>query len=106
MKFVDSLACPMCHRCSAILLRFQACSNGCGRHCDRQLFQAPFRRQAGVWHTADIVARLPGLPASEPPDSNTTQRVLAAVERYAETSPEMTMFGQLILDAMPDPMTL
>jgi hypothetical protein len=28
--------------------------------------------------------------------------VLAAIERYAVTSPEMTMFGQLILDALPD----
>jgi hypothetical protein len=29
--------------------------------------------------------------------------VLAAIERYAVTSPEMTMFGQLILDALSDP---
>jgi hypothetical protein len=27
--------------------------------------------------------------------------VHAAIARYAETSPEMTMFGQLILDALP-----
>ena len=31
----------------------------------------------------------------------TAQRVLAAIERYAVTSPEMTLFGQLILDALP-----
>lgn len=53
-----------------------------------------------------IVARLPGAPDSERPDDDTVQRVLAAVERYAETSPEMTMFGQLILDALPNPAIL
>ena len=31
----------------------------------------------------------------------TAQRVLAGIERYAVTSPEMTLFGQLILDALP-----
>ena len=31
------------------------------------------------------------------PDS---QEKVAAVERYAETSPEMTMFGRLILDVI------
>jgi hypothetical protein len=46
------------------------------------------------------------VPESEQPDDDTVQRVLAAVERYAETSPEMTMFGQLILDALPDPAPL
>jgi hypothetical protein len=50
----------------------------------------------------DIVARLPGLPESAPPDADTTLRVLATIDRYAETSPEMTMFGQLILDALPE----
>ena len=48
----------------------------------------------------DIVARLPGVPAGAP-DAATAQRVLATIDRYAETSPEMTMFGQLILDALP-----
>jgi hypothetical protein len=49
----------------------------------------------------DIVARLRGRPPGSPPDAEMTRRVLAAVERYAETSPEMTAFGQLILDALP-----
>jgi hypothetical protein len=47
-----------------------------------------------------IVARLPGLPQGPGPDHATAQRVLATIDRYAETSPEMTMFGQLILDAL------
>jgi hypothetical protein len=51
----------------------------------------------------DIVAGLPGLPHAAPPDPETVRRVLATIDRYAETSPEMTMFGQLILDALPDP---
>jgi len=34
-----------------------------------------------------------GIPESEPPDRDMTRRVLAAIERYAETSPEMAMFG-------------
>ncbi|WP_158922467.1 hypothetical protein [Acidisphaera sp. S103] len=50
----------------------------------------------------DIVARLPGVPDCAPPDADTTRRVLATIDRYAETSPEMTMFGQLILDALPE----
>jgi hypothetical protein len=28
--------------------------------------------------------------------------LLTAIERHAMTNPEMTMFGQLILDALPD----
>jgi len=48
-----------------------------------------------------IVARLPRSSEGAPPDAPTTRRVLAAIDRYAETSPEMTMFGQLILDALP-----
>ena len=47
-----------------------------------------------------IVARLPGLPPGPAPDEATARRVLATIDRYAETSPEMTMFGQLILDAL------
>ena len=49
----------------------------------------------------DIVASLPGLPSGEPPDAEMTRRILAAIERYAVTSPEMAGFGQLILDALP-----
>lgn len=63
---------------------------------------AAFRDAAGRAAPC-IVARLPGLPAGKPPDADTATQVLAAVARYAETSPEMTMFGQLILDALPDP---
>lgn len=48
-----------------------------------------------------IVARLPGLPATTPPDAAAATQVSAAIARYAETSPEMTIFGQLILDALP-----
>lgn len=47
-----------------------------------------------------IVACLPGLPPGPAPDAETAGRVLATIDRYAETSPEMTMFGQLILDAL------
>jgi hypothetical protein len=49
----------------------------------------------------DIVASLPGLPPGAAPDAEMTRRVLAAIERYAVTSPEMTAFGQLLLDALP-----
>jgi hypothetical protein len=62
----------------------------------RTAFRAAARNAA-----PDIVARLPGVPRSSPPDAQTVRRVLATIDRYAETSPEMTMFGQLILDALP-----
>jgi hypothetical protein len=59
--------------------------------------------RATAWEAAGpIVARLPGLPSGPPPDAATTQRILPALERYAGTSPEMTMFGRLILDALPE----
>ena len=61
----------------------------------RAAFRAAARSAAPA-----IVARLPGLPSGRAPDTATTQRVLATIDRYAETSPEMTMFGQLILDAL------
>lgn len=60
-------------------------------------------RSAARQAAPDIVARLPGLPDREQPDADIGVRVLATIDRYAETSPEMTMFGQLILDALPDP---
>jgi hypothetical protein len=60
----------------------------------RSAFRAAARSAA-----PGIVACLPS--AGPPPDAETTQRVLATIDRYAETSPEMTMFGQLILDALP-----
>lgn len=53
-----------------------------------------------------IVATLRAPPEDAPPDGSTTQQVLAAVARYAETSPEMTLFGQLMLDALPVPEAL
>jgi hypothetical protein len=60
-------------------------------------------RTAARQAAPDIVARLPGLPSSAPPDQPTSRRILATIDRYAETSPEMTMFGRLILDALPVP---
>jgi hypothetical protein len=62
----------------------------------RTAFRAAARNAA-----PDIVVRLPGVPQGAPPDHDTARRVLATIDRYAETSPEMTMFGQLILDALP-----
>jgi hypothetical protein len=54
------------------------------------------------WNAAPaIVARLPSLPNLPPPALATVPRILAAIEGYATTSPEMVMFGQLILDALP-----
>ena len=72
--------------------RFQAPETAAARAA----FQEAARAAA-----VEIVARLPPLPDGPAPDVATTQRVLAAIERYAVTSPEMTMFGQLILDALP-----
>ena len=62
----------------------------------RVAFRAAARQAA-----PGIVARLPAVADSPPPDPETTRRVLAMIDRYAETSPDMTMFGQLILDALP-----
>ena len=59
-------------------------------------------RSAARAAAPSIVAQLPGLPAAPGPDTPTATRVLATIDRYAETSPEMTMFGQLILDALPE----
>jgi hypothetical protein len=56
-------------------------------------------RTAARQAAPEIVARLPGTGPT--PDAETTRRVMATIDRYAETSPEMTMFGQLILDALP-----
>jgi hypothetical protein len=61
----------------------------------RTAFQEAARAAA-----ADIVARLPAPPPAAAPDATITRRVCAAIARYAETSPEMTMFGQLILEAV------
>ena len=71
--------------------RFQASETAAARAA----FQAEARTAA-----ADIVARLPAGAWGMAPDEPTAQRVLAAIERYAETSPEMTMFGRLVLEAL------
>jgi hypothetical protein len=57
-------------------------------------------RAAALAAASPIVERLPGLPPAPVPDVETTRRVLATIDRYAETSPEMTMFGRLILDVI------
>jgi hypothetical protein len=57
-------------------------------------------RAAALAAAPAIVARLPGLPSGPVPDGETTRRVLATIDRYAETSPEMTMFGRLVLDVI------
>jgi hypothetical protein len=59
----------------------------------RAAFREAARREAPA-----IVARLPA--PGEKPDAETTRLVLATIDRYAETSPEMTMFGRLILAAL------
>lgn len=65
--------------------------------------RANFRQSA--WDAAmDIAARLPPLPSAPAPDAPTIQRVLTAIDRYAGTSPEMCMFGRLILLAIPERM--
>jgi hypothetical protein len=55
-------------------------------------------RAAALAAAPAIVARLPS--PGPAPDAETTRRILATIDRYAETSPEMTMFGRLILDAI------
>jgi hypothetical protein len=57
-------------------------------------------RAAAADAAPSIVARLSGLPPGPAPDAETVRRVLATIDRYAETSPEMTMFGRLILDVI------
>jgi hypothetical protein len=57
-------------------------------------------RAAAMAAAPSIVARLPGLPSLAAPDADTTRRILAAIDRYAETSPEMTMFGRLVLEVI------
>jgi hypothetical protein len=73
----------------------------------RPRFQAPETaaaraafRAAARTAAVDIVARLPEGALGVGPDEATTQRVLAAIARYAVTSPEMTMFGRLVLEAL------
>ncbi len=61
--------------------------------------RAAFRAAAANAAPA-IVARLPGPPPAPRPDPEITRRILATIDRYAETSPEMTMFGRLIHQAI------
>ncbi len=50
----------------------------------------------------EVFARLPALPATPPtPPREQHGEVLAALERYRETSPQMIVFGSLIRDALP-----
>jgi hypothetical protein len=65
--------------------------------------RAAYRQAA--WDAAPgVVSRLPGVPDGPAPDAATVARVLPAIERYGGTSPEMTMFGQLVLEALPTSM--
>jgi hypothetical protein len=49
-----------------------------------------------------LLARLPALPADPPaPSREQYASVLAALERYRETSPQMVVFGTLIRNALP-----
>ena len=72
-------------------------------------FDAPETRAAraalrdAAWQAAQgIVDRLPA-PTMAGPDREVKYRILATIDRYAETSPEMVMFGQLLLEALPEP---
>ncbi|MGH7042173.1 MAG: hypothetical protein ACREFY_08580, partial [Acetobacteraceae bacterium] len=60
---------------------------------------AVLRDAAGAAAPA-IVARLRDLPTESPPDAPTAARVQAAIARYGVTSPELTMVGRLLLDAL------
>jgi hypothetical protein len=51
--------------------------------------------------SAEIVAQLPPPPNAPRLDADTTRLVLAAIDRYAQTSPEMTMFSRFVLDTLP-----
>jgi hypothetical protein len=63
--------------------------------------RAAFRDAA--WQAARaIVGRVPKPPSSAAPDAEAKRRALATIDRYAETSPEMVMFGQLVLQALPE----
>ena len=60
---------------------------------------ATLRDAAGAAAPA-IVALLPGLPPGPAPDAPAAARVAAAIARYGVTSPELTMVGRLLLDAL------
>jgi len=49
-----------------------------------------------------VFARLPGTPASPPaPPGDEHADVVAALDRYRETSPQMIVLGSLVRDALP-----
>ena len=51
-----------------------------------------------------VFATLPALPDAPPvPPTSEFGYVMAATDRYRETSPEMIVFGTLIRDALPPP---
>ena len=51
-----------------------------------------------------LLRRLPRLPAGQPmPPAAEHEDVLAALEAYRRTSPEMVVAGRLLLDALPGP---
>lgn len=56
-------------------------------------------RAAAMEAAPAIAARLPGVPPGGP-DAAARTLILAAIDRYAGTSPEMTMFGRLVLDVL------
>jgi len=62
---------------------------------------AAFRAAAGEEANA-ILALLPPTPPGPPGDAATLAAVAAAIDRYGQTSPEMALFGRLILDALPE----
>lgn len=59
-------------------------------------------REAAREAAPAIIARLPSLPAQPAPDADNIRKVLPAIDRYAETSPEMTLFGSFIQNALPN----
>ena len=67
---------------------------------ETQAAGAALRDAAGA-AAPPIVARLPGLPPGAPPDAPAAARVKAAIGRYGVTSPELTLVGRLLLDALP-----
>lgn len=51
----------------------------------------------------EVFARLPALPAEPPmPPEAEIPQVLAALDRYRQTSPEMIVFGTMINNALPE----
>ena len=49
-----------------------------------------------------IVTHLPPLAGAPPADARTLAGIGAAIDRYGQTSPELALFGRLILDALPE----